>query len=581
MDNISISFGVLDWVAFFGYFILLSSIGFFAGKSHSRDNSGDYFLAGRTLPWYVVGSSYIAANISTDAFIGMVGSAFLFGIVVATPEWSSVIAFTFLIWIFIPFLLSAKVFTTPEFLEKRFNPQMRFFFALVTIITNVVAFLAATIYGSALLINGLFGVEIVTAIIGIAILTGVWSIWGGLKSVAWMDLLTVVIMISGGISVTIFGLIYLAPEGGNIIDGFMVMVERNLATAGTWKEAVDMNIGNLLYGGQDGDVYNRLSVIQPLNHVTNPWTHWIFSFFFIGLWYTVINQFMIQRVLGAKDIWHARMGINLASMIKLILPFFLVLPGLIWFAAKPEVMTQTWDLAKPEADMTYIHMIKALIPTFVKGILLAALFGAAQSTVSAVLASTYTIFTIDFYKNLIKKDASEKHLVHVGMISGIVFLFISLGLAIFISDLKISLFIYTQELYTFFAPPFSAVFLLGILWKRINGKGAFTACVLGFVLGITVKILSQMGVTPDWLDSYANQGLLNWAFCMVTCTVVSLLTAAPKPEQVTDNLCFNWRSMNILEGTGGVWYKNVTFWWGLSVFGMCAIAFIFSVVLRP
>ncbi|MCM2679056.1 SLC5 family protein [Echinimonas agarilytica] len=580
MENISVDFGVLDWVAFFGYFILLSSIGYFAGKSHSRDNSGDYFLAGRTLPWYVVGSSYIAANISTDAFIGMVGSAMLFGIVVATPEWSSVIAFTFLIWIFIPFLLSAKVFTTPEFLEKRFNPQMRFFFALVTIITNVVAFLAATIYGSALLINGLFGIDIITAILLISAMTGLWSIWGGLKSVAWMDLLTVIIMIAGGISVTVFGLMYLS-ETGSIVDGFGVMVERNLATYGDWKTAVDSNIGNLLYGGTDTDTYNRLSVIQPLNHVTNPWTHWIFSFFFIGLWYTVINQFMIQRVLGAKNIWHARMGINLASIIKLILPFFLVLPGLIWFAARPDVMLGTWDEVKPAADMTYIHMIKELIPTFVKGILLAALFGAAQSTVSAVLASTYTIFTIDFYKNLIDKEASEKRQVHVGMISGIVFLLIAVALAIFITDLKISLFIYTQELYTFFAPPFSAVFLLGILWKRVNGKGAFTACVLGFALGITVKILASNGMVPDWLESYANQGLLNWAFCMVTCTVVSLMTAAPRPDQVTDNLTFNWRNMNIFEGTGGVWYKNVTFWWGLSVFGMCAIAFIFSVVLRP
>ncbi len=563
-----------DYLAFGLYFMLLSVIGFWAGRKE-KENSSEYFLAGRTLPWYVVGSSFIAANISSEHFIAMIGAAFVYGICLATPEWSSLIAFSFLIWIFIPFLLTSRVFTTPEFLEKRFNSAIRQFFAIVTIIANIVAFLAAVLYGGGLAIHKLFGWNIWFSIIILGVVAGIWAIYGGLKSVAWMDLLTIIIMVAGGLMVTMLGFYVLSGESHSLIEGFKVMIERNQGKTGVWAEAIGRNIQYMV----KGDSYNRLSVIQPITHQVIPWSHWLLSFFYVGLWYTVINQFMVQRVLGAKNIYHARMGIIFAGYLKLLLPFIVVVPGLIMFAMKPEIMMMDWSKIRPAADTSYVVMLQMLVPIGLRGLFLAALFGAIQSTVSSVLNATATIFTIDFYKRLFKNDASDKSMVRVGVISSTAFLIVSIILAGFIARLQGSLFVYIQTLTNFFAPPFSAVFLLGSLWRRINGKGATAAIFSGFALGIFIKIYIESFAHPAWIEPYANQGVIMWAFSMIVCTVVSLLTEPPRPDQVTDDLTFNWKKMNIGGGLGEKWYKNVTFWWAISMVLMFLFIFIFGVIL--
>lgn len=563
-----------DYLAFGLYFMLLSVIGFWAGRKE-KENSSEYFLAGRTLPWYVVGSSFIAANISSEHFIAMIGAAFVYGICLATPEWSSLIAFSFLIWIFIPFLLTSRVFTTPEFLEKRFNSAIRQFFAIVSIIANIVAFLAAVLYGGGLAIHKLFGWDIWFSIIILGVVAGIWAIYGGLKSVAWMDLLTIIIMVAGGLMVTMLGFYALSGESHSLIEGFKVMIERNQGKTGVWAEAIGRNIQYMV----KGDSYNRLSVIQPITHQVIPWSHWVLSFFYVGLWYTVINQFMVQRVLGAKNIYHARMGIIFAGYLKLLLPFIVVVPGLIMFAMKPEIMMMDWSKIRPAADTSYVVMLQMLVPIGLRGLFLAALFGAIQSTVSSVLNATATIFTIDFYKRLFKNDASDKSMVRVGVISSTAFLIVSIILAGFIAKLQGSLFVYIQTLTNFFAPPFSAVFLLGSLWRRINGKGATAAIFSGFALGIFIKIYIESFAHPAWIEPYANQGVIMWAFSMIVCTVVSLLTEPPRPDQVTDDLTFNWKKMNIGDGLGDKWYKNVTFWWVISMVLMFLFIFIFGVIL--
>jgi len=574
-DPTTFSLHFWDYLAFGLYFVLLSAIGFWAGRKE-KTNTSEYFLAGRTLPWYVVGSSFIAANISTEHFIAMIGAAFVYGICVATPEWSSIIAFSFLIWIFIPFLLTSKVYTTPEFLEKRFNSTIRTFFAGVTILANIVAFLAGVLYGGGLAMNALFGWNIWLTVIVLGIAAGGWAIYGGLKSVAWMDVLTIIIKVSGGLMITVLGLYALSGDSHSLIQGFKVMIERNQGKSGVWMEAISRNIHHMV----DADTYNRLSVIQPLTHMVIPWSHWVLSFFYVGLWYTVINQFMVQRVLAAKNIYHARMGIVFAGYLKLLLPFMVVVPGLILFAMKPEVMLMDWPKIRPEADKTYVVMLQMLVPIGLRGIFLAALFGAVQSTVSAVLNATATVFTIDFYKRLINKEASDKSQVKVGVWSTTIFLIISIVLAGFISELHGSLFVYIQTLTNFFAPPFSAVFLLGSLWRRINGKGAAVAIFSGFALGIGIKIfIESAAAPPTWILPYANQGVIMWAFCMIVCTVVSLLTEPPPPEQVTDDLTFNWKKMNIGGGLGDRWYKNVTFWWSISVVLMFGFIILFGWIL--
>jgi len=565
------SLHALDYLAFGAYFVVLSFIGFRVGRREKVD-SADYFLAGRSLPWYVVGGSFIASNISTEHFIGMIGAAFVYGVCVSMSEWGNIQAFSLLIWFFIPFLLAARVFTTPEFLEKRFNATLRQFFAVVTIVSNVVAFLAAVLYGGGLALNRLFGWNLWFAIVALGVVAGSWAIYGGLRSVAWTDFFTVIVMIAGGLMVTVLGLYMLSGESRSLVEGFRVMLERNSAAEGIWREAVERTAPYIVKHAD----YNRLSVIQPVTHQTSPWPSLIIGFLSVSIWYNVINQFMIQRVLGAKNMYHARMGIVMAGWIKILMPVIVVLPGLILFARFPEVMTLPWEEIRPEADRGYVTMLQMLVPAGLRGLFLAALFGAIQSTVNSVLNSTSTIFTLDIYKRLFRKDASERRLVRMGMWSSVVILAVSIVLGGFIGRLGGSLFVYIQSLYAFFAPPFAAVFLLGILFRRINGAGATAAVFSGFALGIAVKVWIQFPGHPAWLEPYSMQSIVNWAFSVAVCVAASLMTPPPEPEQVTDRLVVNWRRLNIFEDLGDRWYTSVVTWWAGFAIGVIALVALFS-----
>ncbi|MDP1591805.1 MAG: sodium/solute symporter, partial [Prosthecobacter sp.] len=331
------SLGALDYLAFASFFVILSLVGYWAGR-RERGNADDYFLAGRNLPWYVVGGSFIASNISTEHFIGMIGAAYIFGICVADSEWVNVVSFSLIIWFFIPFLMASRVFTMPEYLERRFNGTLRQFFAFVTVLSNVVAFLAAVLYGGALALESLFGWPFWVAIIVLGLTAGVWAIYGGLSSVAWTDFFTVIVMIAGGLCVTVLGLKMLDPEAGSMFAGFANMIEANRATSGVWKEAVDASAPHITGAAE----YNRLSVFQPVTHAVWPWPAMIFATFSISIWYNVLNQFMIQRVLGARSTYDARMGIVFAGLLKVLMPVIVVLPGLILFAKYPEVLLGPW-----------------------------------------------------------------------------------------------------------------------------------------------------------------------------------------------------------------------------------------------
>jgi SSS family solute:Na+ symporter len=321
---------MLDYLAFGLYILLICVIGYWTGRKERTDSEG-YFLAGRSLPWYVIGTSFIAANISSEHFIGMVGATFIFGISVAMYEWGNINSFTILIWLFIPFLLATRVFTIPEFLEKRYNNILRQFFAVLTLICNIFAFLAAVLYGGGLALHVLFGWSMWFSVISVGIVAGSWAIYGGLKSVAWIDFFTLAVMIAGGIMVTILGLYMLSGDEHSLVKGFNVMIEANRAKTGVWAQAVAQNAQHMAAT----DTYNRLSVIQPVTHLVLPWPCLIYGFLATGIWYSVLNQFMIQRVLGAKNMYHARMGIVLAGYMKIIMPIIVVFPGLILFAKNP------------------------------------------------------------------------------------------------------------------------------------------------------------------------------------------------------------------------------------------------------
>ena len=578
----------LDLVAFLSYIVLLVVVGIRSGKKKST--SQDYFLAGRSLPWYVVGSSYIASNISIEHFVGMIGAAVLYGICVATPEWSTIIAFTFMIWVFIPFLLSSKVYTAPEFLERRFNKQMRYIFAGITILANVFVFMGPVIYGGSLILVKLFAVDKTWAPIIIGITAGVFAIWGGLKSVAFMDVVTIIFKIGGGLIVTIMGLWYLGD--GDFGVGFSEMIQANFAKDGAAHEWVSRNVTHMLAGVQEGTEYHRMSVLQPFNQVTNPWTHWVFSFFYIGLWYTVINQHLIQKVFAAKDIYHARQGMVFASFLKLLVPVVVVFPGLIYFAIAVNDPTSfihnpDWGFLSDEVNNTYIVMVRDYVPVFLVGVLMAAFFGAIQSTVSSVLNSTSTVFTMDFYTQFIDKNASEKKQVKVGQITGIVILLLAIWFAIVLGTSKVNLFVFIQAAYTFIGAPFSAIFLLGMLWKRVSGKDALITLFSSFAMAGFLKYLEfgplaeSQSLLAQIVVPFGNQGLITWAFAMIVCIISALITAPAAPEQVGEGLVFNIKDKRILtEGLGTKWYNSVLLWWGIAFAMMIAIILTFSVFVK-
>jgi SSS family solute:Na+ symporter len=566
-----LALGLRDYAAFVAYFVGLSLVSYWAGR-RERASAEDYFLAGKRLPWYVVGGSFIGANISTEHFIGMTGAAAVFGICVAMSEWMNVVTFSLLIWFFIPFLLASKVFTTPEFLEKRFSPALRQLFAAVTVISNVVAFLAAVLYGGGVALAALFHWDLWFSIALLGVVAGGWAIYGGLSSVAWGDLFMVVVMVLGGLTVTVLGLQSLSRDG-TVIDGWRGMIERNQATSGPWAEGIARHAQQLA----GTSTYNRLSVFQPSTHPTHPWTSLVLGIFSVSIWYNVLNQFMIQRVLGAKDGYHARMGIVFAGFMKVVLPVIVVVPGLIFFARSADLFLQPWDAVRADADRGYVRLIEALVPAGLRGLFLAGLFGAIQSTVNSVLNSTATVITLDFYKRWFRPSATDRDLVRMGIVSSVVVLAVAIVLGGFIGVLQRGLFVYIQELYAFFAPPFAAAFLLGILWKRINAAGATAAVVLGFAVGVGLKLFVQfVEAHPPWLEPYANQSCVTWLVCMAVCVAVSLATAPPRPEQVTDAVTMNWSRLNVFHDLGRHWFTSVVFWWALFVAAIGGLFVYFS-----
>jgi len=567
-----------DYLAIGLFFVILSVIGYVAGRGEQA-NAEEYFLAGKKLPWYVVGGSFIASNISSDQFIGLVGAAMVYGVCVSLYEWANVATFSILIWFFVPFLLGAKVFTTPEYLEKRFSPAVRTVFAVVTIVSNIIAFLAAVLYGGALALHELFGWDLWPSIIGLGIVAGIWAIYGGLSSVAWTDLFTVAVMLVGGVVVTYLGVQALAPDGGGVIEGFNVMLERNAATSGQWAEAVQSNTQEL--AGKE--TYNRLSVIQPVTHPMTPGFGMIGLLLSVSLWHNVLNQFMIQRVLGAKDMYHARMGIVFAGWLKVILPVIVIIPGMVLFAMHPDILLiEPWNDVKPAADKGYVKLIQDLVPIGVRGLFLAALFGAIQSTVNSVLNSTSTIITFDIYRRLFRPQCSDRQLVRVGVIASILVLAVAIFIGGFIDVLGGGLFEYVISLYVLFAPPFAAVFLLGILWRRVTAPAALATIVIGMTAGLALKVFLKSDVDyPLWLASFPNQASILYGISMLTCVSVTFFTKPPKPEQVTDQLCMNWKKMNIFENLGDRWYKSVTFWWLAYSVVIVLLMLFFSGIFFP
>jgi solute:Na+ symporter, SSS family len=490
--TLSISF--IDFIVIFLYFGIVIFIGFYFSRHHSSE---DYFLAGRNIGWLAIGASLFASNISSEHFIGLAGSGASSGLAVGHFEWLASFIVLFLGWVFVPFYLKSGVFTMPEFLEKRYDRSSRVYLTVISIVAYVLTKISVTLLAGGLLLNKILGWDMITSAIVLVVITGIYTIAGGLKAVIYTELMQTLVLVGGAVMLTVLGM--------NEVGGWSGL-----------REALPADY---------------FSMFKPSSHADFPWTGILFGAPILGIWYWCTDQFIVQRVLAAKNINHARSGAIFAGFLKILPVFILVLPGLVAAVLFPGI----------EGDEAYPTLVTShLLPVGIKGIVIAGLLAALMSSLASVFNSSSTLFTIDIYKN-IKPKASENELVLVGRLATTVLVILGILWVPLIRSVSSQLFVYLQSVQGYISPPIAAVFLFGIFWKRANGKGAIYSLVGGGILGAArlVMELAAKGGSIDLgiLNWYATMNFLHFAIMLFLISsailiIISLLSAAPEHSKI-------------------------------------------------
>jgi SSS family solute:Na+ symporter len=517
MDTPRIELTSAEVAIFVAYLLLTVAVGFLVGRT-GRRNSRDYFMGDKRLPWYVVGTSMVATAISSDHFIAQVGAGYTHGIVIAAFGWNAWIVYTLLIWVFLPYYMRTGLYTMPEFLERRYNSAARYLFAVFCVIGYLFSLLAGPLYAGGLALQGMFGLDLMWGIVFLGVLTGAYTIYGGLKSAAWTDFMQMAVLLLGGILVPIIGL---------------------------WK------VGGLFHLAHEYP--EKFQVFHGVKNQTFPFTGVFTSFLSVGIWYNCTSQHIVQRCLGAKDEWNARMGVVTAGFLHIVLPFFFVLPGIIAFKLFPH-------MTRP--DQSYILLVESLVPRGLRGLILAAIAAALMSHLSAMINSTSTILTMDLYKRLLRPDASEISLVRFGQWSGAVVMALSIVIALWFSTSHSSLFVLIQEGFAYIAPPFAVIFTTGLLWRRANGVAALTTIAAGFPFTLFLQFyLFRLPAFAPYAN-YLHRAVIAWAFCMVVMIATSLLTPAPSPEKIKGIIwSLSYASLPRAERERYHGWKDLRIWW--------------------
>ncbi len=429
--------GILDISVFLLFIVIV--VGTSMYKSRKEETGEDFFLASRGLTWPLIGLSLIAANISTEQFVGMSGqSAGNVGLAIASYEWMAAITLIVVAFVFLPRFLSSGIYTIPEFLEYRYNSAARSIMAFYTMVIYVGVTIAAVLYSGGITIYTIFNVDLTTGIWAVGITAALYTAWGGLKAVAWADLFQGSALIIGGAVVLVFGFIAI---GG--VDNFFAHNE------------------------------DKLHMILPADHPVLPWTALVIGLWIPNFYYWGLNQYITQRTLAAKSLKEGQLGIIFAASLKLIIPFVIVFPGIM--------AAQLYGGTMDNTDAAYPLLIKNLIPAGLRGFMLAAIAGAVISSLASMLNSASTIFTMDIYKKHFKKDASQKNLVLIGRLMTILFVLIGCIIAPALGDPSLQgIFTYIQEFQGYISPGILAAFVFGFIFKKAPasaGVAALLVCV--------------------------------------------------------------------------------------------------------
>jgi len=474
------AFTPVDYIVFICYVLIIISIGLFVSrtKKGTQKTSQDYFLASRSLKWWAIGASLIAANISAEHFIAMSGSGYRIGLGIAAYEWIGAISLIIVGKYLLPLFLDKGVYTMPQFLESRYNKGVSVAFAVFWLLVYVFVNLTSVAWLGALAMNRIMGIPIMWGIVGLAAFSAIYSIYGGLKAVAWTDVVQVVVLIFGGLVTTILGL-YAVSGGEGIFQGLAVIYEK--ATHPHFSMIIPKEtIVPDGAGGLTDAFYDLpgLAVILGAMWVVN-----------IGYW--GFNQFIIQKGLAAKSIEHAKKGLIFAGYLKILIPVIVVLPGITAYVLfqHPELLEGREYIGTIErADEAYPWLLKNFVPAGIRGLTFAALVAAIVSSLSAMINSVSTIFTMDIYKSLINKEATERQLVMVGRIVAFTALLIAVIAARPLLGGLDQAFQYIQEYTGYVYPGVVVVFGMGLFWKQATARSALWTAITTIPVGIIIKL---------------------------------------------------------------------------------------------
>jgi SSS family solute:Na+ symporter len=494
----------LDWIVLGIYFLALIAVAAWVVLQKDR-NTEDYFLAGRNAGWFVIGASIFASNIGSEHVVGLAGTGFESGTPMAHYELHAWIVLL-LGWLFLPFYIRSGAFTMPEFLEKRFDSRSRWFLSLFSLVAYVLTKVSVTIYAGGIVVSELLGIPFWYGAIGIVIFTGIYTVIGGMKAVIYTETLQTVVLILGSIVITYLG----------------------LQEVGGWSQLEDT---------VKAVSPEHFNMWRPMNDPNFPWTGLLFGGTVVGIWYWCTDQYIVQRTLTANNIKIGRRGAIFGAYLKLLPILIFLIPGIIAFA----LTIQNPDVFSVEkADRAFPMLVKTLLPVGLKGLVAGGLMAALMSSLASVFNSCSTIFTIDIYKKLYP-EKTEKLLVKTGKIAtGFI---VILGIIWIPIMEKIGggvMYQYLQNVQSYIAPPVTAVFLLGIIWKRVNATAAITTLMVGLVLlilrlGTEIYYQPQIvsGTVVDNLAyafatiNFAHMAIFMFIFSIVLCISVSLISRAP------------------------------------------------------
>ena len=477
----------IDYVILFTYLIMLVSLGVFLSFNRETKNTNDYFLAGNTLTWWAVGASLIAANISAEQLIGMAGTAYADGIAIAAYEIMAAIALLLIGKFLLPIMMEQRIFTMPQFLRKRYNSGVGLAFSILWLFLYIFINLTTVAWLGALAIEQIMGLQgliiemgffhisaRIIIIIALFAIAGLYSIHGGMTSVAWTDVMQVVFIIGGGLATAYYALGAVAGDDGSISEGFQKLC--NFAIDREY--AKDAHFHLIIQESHNASAYDNVPGIAAI----------VGGLWLTNLCYWGFNQYITQKGLAAYSIHEAQKGFLFAGMLKILMPFIVLIPGICAFYITQYGDTNLQDAMKV-SDEAYPWFIKNFMPTGIKGLAFVALAAAVISSLASMLNSTSTIFTIDIYRKYINPEASDKKLVIMGRTSAILALIIALVSAAPLLGELDQAFQYIQEYSAFLYPGIAIVFGLGLLWKRASGTAAIWTTILTIPLGILFKFI--------------------------------------------------------------------------------------------